>query len=62
MYFQQTIQTENQCKGVGIHSGKIITGSMGGAEKIEYALIGDSVNVAARLESLNKEKMKRFPH
>jgi len=42
---------------IGIHSGKIITGSMGGAEKIEYALIGDSVNVAARLESLNKEKM-----
>ena len=42
---------------IGIHSGKIITGSMGGAEKIEYALIGDSVNVAARLESLNKDKM-----
>ena len=30
---------------------------MGGAERIEYALIGDSVNVAARLESLDKEKM-----
>ncbi len=43
---------------IGIHSGKIITGSMGGSEKIEYALIGDSVNVAARLESLNKENMK----
>tara|TARA_Y200000002_G_scaffold70130_1_gene54741 strand:+ start:2283 stop:4139 length:1857 start_codon:yes stop_codon:yes gene_type:complete len=42
---------------IGIHSGKIITGSMGGSEKIEYALIGDSVNVAARLESLNKENM-----
>jgi len=43
---------------IGIHSGKIITGSMGGSEKIEYALIGDSVNVAARLESLNKDNMK----
>ena len=43
---------------IGIHSGKIITGSMGGSEKIEYALIGDSVNVAARLESLKKDNMK----
>jgi adenylate cyclase len=42
---------------IGVHSGKIITGSMGGSEKIEYALIGDTVNVASRLESLEKEKM-----
>ncbi len=42
---------------IGIHSGKIIAGSLGGAERIEYAVIGDSVNVAARLESLEKHRI-----
>ena len=41
---------------VGLHSGEVITGSMGSSERMEYAVIGDVVNVSSRLESLNKER------
>jgi adenylate cyclase len=42
---------------LGLHSGEVITGSMGSSERMEYAVIGDVVNVSARLESLHKERM-----
>lgn len=39
---------------IGIHSGVAIVGNMGSDSLFDYTCIGDTVNVAARLESLNK--------
>ena len=40
---------------LGIHSGDAVVGNIGSAERMEYTALGNSVNLAARLESLNKE-------
>jgi class 3 adenylate cyclase/PAS domain-containing protein len=45
-------QAENLKVGIGMHTGHLVAGNLGSASRMDYTIIGDTVNIAARLEGV----------
>jgi adenylate cyclase len=41
--------------GIGLNSGRVVAGNVGGGGRLEFSVIGDTVNVAARIEAATRE-------
>lgn len=59
--FASSYATDMQAKGIafghtriGVHSGEVIVGNFGGSHMFDYRALGDAINTASRLESVNK--------
>jgi len=43
------------CHGIGIHTGKAVAAIIGSPDRLSYSLVGDTVNLASRIQNLNKK-------
>ena len=41
--------------GIGLHAGKVVAANIGSTQRLSYALVGETVNIASRIEELNKD-------
>jgi adenylate cyclase len=41
--------------GIGVHTGSVLAGAIGSRERLSYALVGDTVNLASRIQGLTKD-------
>ncbi len=60
----ERLNAQSQARGlptvgmrIGIYTGPVVAGSLGSAQRLKYTTVGDTVNSAARLESLDKDRV-----
>jgi adenylate cyclase len=54
------LSTQPLSAGIGVNSGPVMAGSVGSSRRLEYAAVGDTTNVAARLQALGRDHDARM--